>query len=76
MAEGIKGRQKCHKWIDTVESITTIEPEFVNVQGAQESISRDRFRQAGNRFLGSLHGLQIRGSGYVCKYINRKKGRI
>jgi hypothetical protein len=31
------------------------EPVFVNVYGAQESI-----RQAGNRFLGSLKGLQIR----------------
>jgi hypothetical protein len=60
MAEGIKGRQKCHKWIDNIENITTTEPEFVNVQGAQESFSRNRFRQAGNRFLGSFHGLQIR----------------
>jgi hypothetical protein len=59
MAEGIKGRQKYHKWIDNIENITTTEPEFVNVQRAQESIS-NRFRQAGNRFLGSLHGLQIR----------------
>ncbi len=47
------------------------EPVFVNVYGAQESIPRNRFcqydkqgyvpaRQAGNRFLGSLKGLQIR----------------
>jgi hypothetical protein len=27
---------------------------------AQKSIARNRFRQAGNRFLGSLTGLQIR----------------
>jgi hypothetical protein len=33
---------------------------FVNVSGAQESISRNRFRQAGNQFLGTLKGLQIR----------------
>jgi hypothetical protein len=52
------------------------EPEFVNVQEAQESIppayvacragTSNRFvepaRQAGNRFLGSLQGLQIRAS--------------
>ncbi len=31
------------------------EPVFVNVYGA-----RNRFRQAGNRFLGSLNGFQIR----------------
>jgi hypothetical protein len=36
------------------------EPVFLNVFGAQESIPRNRFRQAGNRFLGSLIGLQIR----------------
>jgi hypothetical protein len=39
------------------------EPVFVNVYGAQESIPRNRFRQAGNRFLGSLKGLQIRALG-------------
>jgi hypothetical protein len=30
------------------------EPEFVHLYGAQESSPRYRFRQAGNRFLGSL----------------------
>ncbi len=30
------------------------EPVFVNVYGAQQSILRSRFRQAGNRSLGSL----------------------
>ncbi len=35
-------------------------PVFVNVYEAQESITRNRFRQAGNRFLGSLKVLQIR----------------
>jgi hypothetical protein len=25
-----------HKWIDNIENITTTEPEFVNVQGAQK----------------------------------------
>jgi hypothetical protein len=29
------------------------EPEFVNVEGAQKSIPRNRFCQAGNSFLGS-----------------------
>ncbi len=33
-------------------------PVFVNVYGAQ-SIPRNRFRQDGNRFLGSLNGLRI-----------------
>ncbi len=40
----------------------TVEPVFVNVYGAQESIPRNQFRQAGNRFLGSLkvlHGLMV-----------------
>jgi len=32
------------------------EPVFVNVKGDQESIPRIRFRQVGNRFLGSLKG--------------------
>jgi hypothetical protein len=36
------------------------EPVFVNVYGAQESIPKNRFRQAGNRILGSLKGLKIR----------------
>ncbi len=36
------------------------EPEFINVRGAQEPIPRNRFRSAGNRFLGSLKDLQIR----------------
>ncbi len=35
------------------------EPVFVNVYGAQKSIPRSRFCQAGNLFLGSLKGLQI-----------------
>ncbi len=33
---------------------------FVNVSGVQKSIPRNRFRQAENRFLGYLKGLQIR----------------
>jgi hypothetical protein len=36
------------------------EPEFVHVSGAQESIPINRFRQAGNRFLSFLKGIQIR----------------
>jgi hypothetical protein len=36
------------------------EPEIVNVSGAQESIPSNRFRQAGNQFLGTLKILQIR----------------
>ncbi len=39
------------------------EPEFVIVKH-NESIPRNRVRQAGNRFLGSLKGLQIRAQ--VC----------
>ena len=38
---------------------------FVNVYGAQDSIPRNRFRQARNRFLGSLKGLKYMGSGYI-----------
>ncbi len=34
---------------------------FVNVYGAQDSIPRNRFRQARNQFLGFLKGLQIYG---------------
>ncbi len=40
--------------------LTITEPEFINVEGAQEWIPRNRIRQAGNRFLGPLKGLQIR----------------
>ncbi len=63
--------------------ISTAEPVFVNVYGAQESIPRNRFRQlmqpggrndiqgceAGNRFQGSLKGPQIRAqaSGQIFK---------
>jgi hypothetical protein len=36
------------------------EPVFENDYRAQESIPINRFCQAGNRFLGSLKGLQIR----------------
>ncbi len=36
------------------------EPVFVKVYGAQESIPRNRFRQAENRYLVSLKDLQIR----------------
>ncbi len=36
------------------------DPVFVNVYGAKESIPRNPFSQAGNRFLGSLKGQQIR----------------
>ncbi len=43
------------------KSLTNVtEPKFVNVLGAQKSIPRKRFRQAGNRFLGFLKVLQIR----------------
>ncbi len=35
-------------------------PVFVNVYRTQESIPGNQFRQPGNRFLGSLKGLQIR----------------
>ncbi len=55
------------------------EPVFVDVYGAQESISPAYVawrvgtisrvvvpaRQAGNRFLGSLKGLQIRAQGWL-----------
>ncbi len=53
------------------------EPVFVNMYGAQESIQTNRFRQAGNRFLGSLNGLQIRAeytdgrTWYVYWFIKR-----
>ena len=40
--------------------LSSTEPVSVNVYGAQESIPRNRFHQAGNRFLGSLNSLQIR----------------
>jgi hypothetical protein len=43
-----------------VNSVVHTEHVFVNVQGAQEPIPRNRFRQAGNRFLGFLKDLQIR----------------
>ncbi len=57
------------------------EPEFVNVQGAQELIppayvawqagTSNRFvvpdRQAGNRFLGSLKSLHIRDQNSILK---------
>jgi hypothetical protein len=43
-----------------VNTPLTPEPVFVNVYGAQQSIPRNLFRQTGNRFLGSLKGLQIR----------------
>jgi hypothetical protein len=33
---------------------------FVNVYEAQELISKNQFRRARDRFLGSLKGLQIR----------------
>jgi hypothetical protein len=36
------------------------EPVFVSVYGAKESITKNRFRQAGIRFLGSFKGQQIR----------------
>ena len=38
---------------------------FVNVEEAKESIPRNRLCQAGNRFLGSLIGLQIRALAVV-----------
>ncbi len=59
---------------------STTEPVFVNVYGDQESIppayaasragTTNRVvvpaRQAGNRFLGSLKGLQIRAQVFMC----------
>jgi hypothetical protein len=39
------------------------DPVFVNVYGAQESVPRNRFRQAGNRFSGSLKRFTNTGSG-------------
>jgi hypothetical protein len=49
-------------WFFSSHSTEVIEsePETVNVSGAQESIPRNRIRQAGNQFLGTLKGLQIR----------------
>ncbi len=35
------------------------EPVFVNVDVSQDSIQNNRFRQAGNQFVGSLKVLQI-----------------
>jgi hypothetical protein len=49
--------------VDRIDSMQGPEAEFVNVQGAQELIPRNQFRQALNRFLGSLKGLQIRDQG-------------
>jgi hypothetical protein len=45
---------------EILKIIPKAESVFVNVKEAQESIPRNRFRQTGNRFLGSLKGLQIR----------------
>jgi hypothetical protein len=42
-----------------VKNVARMEPVFETLQ-----VSRTRFRQAGNRFLGSLTGLQIRA--LVC----------
>jgi hypothetical protein len=39
------------------------DPVFLNVYGVQDLIPRNRFCQAGNRFQGSLKGLQIRALG-------------
>jgi hypothetical protein len=39
--------------------------KYRDVLGAQVLIQRNRFRQAGNRFLGSLKGLQIRALGLI-----------
>ncbi len=36
---------------------------------AQDSIQRNRYRQAGNRFLGSVKGLQIRALDVICNAI-------
>jgi hypothetical protein len=41
------------------------EPVFVNIYGAQESIPRNRLRQAGDRFLGYLKDLQIPSLGFL-----------
>jgi hypothetical protein len=40
------------------EGAPSSEPVFVNVYGAQQPIPRGRFRQAENRFLGSLKGFK------------------
>ncbi len=39
--------------------------KYRDVLEAQVLIQRNRFRQAGNRFLGSLKGLQIRALGLI-----------
>jgi hypothetical protein len=44
----------------SVISALSAESVFVYVYGAKESIPRNRLRQADNRFLCSLKGLQIR----------------
>jgi hypothetical protein len=51
-----------HVKADYLKVFMKCEPVLINVQGAQESesIPSNRFRQAENRFLGSLKGLQIR----------------
>jgi hypothetical protein len=45
---------------ETDSCLSSDEPKFVNVYGALDSTPRNRFRQAGNRFLGSLKGIQVR----------------
>jgi hypothetical protein len=70
-----------HSILSASSSLTTAEPVFVNVYGGQESIpqAHEAWRagttnrvvvpvcQAGNRFLGSLKGLQIRAQyGRYC----------
>jgi hypothetical protein len=49
-----------NKLIDHLLIFKSTEPLYVEVSGAQESIMRNRFRQVGNRFMGSLKVLQIR----------------
>jgi hypothetical protein len=49
-----------HAWPDPDPIGSGSELAFVSAYGAQESNPRNRFRQAGNRFLGSLKGLHIR----------------
>jgi hypothetical protein len=53
---------------------TAPEPEFVNVEEAQESIPRNQLLLSGNRFVGSLKDLQIRAQEYVRDEIWRTSG--
>ncbi len=61
----------------SMTSLQAAEPVFVNVYGAQESIQRNRFRQSGNRFLGSLKMFKNTGSGIVsAQYMHQLRYAI